>query len=80
MKKNFLLIITLLFCFVGIVNAEEKRPALQYAWSIKQGASANYLYYDATVEVEDGYITTTITETNTAVIRKISKDGSKIIW
>lgn len=79
MKKRILFILTIIFCFIGIVNAEGK-TWIEYDWSLKQGPSSNWLYYDYTIEDTDGYITTSVNENVRGVLRKVSKDGKEIIW
>ena len=78
MKKVFIALI-LLLTPVMFVNAKEKTH-LDFDWSIKQGSSAQYLFYDETMEVEDGFITQSLNGNAYGVIRKISKDGKRIIW
>lgn len=82
MKKNklrILFVILSIFTFTALVQAKQEEY-LKYNWSIKQGASANDLYFDDTMEVEDGYITISLGEGYYSVMRKISKDGKEIMW
>ncbi len=78
MKKVFMALV-LLLTPVMMVSAKEK-SYLDFGWSIKQGPSAQYLFYDETMEVEDGFITQSLSGDAYGVIRKISKDGKRIIW
>lgn len=78
MKKVFIILILLLAPIIN-VSAKEKKY-IDFDWSIKQGPSAQYLYYDETMEVEDGFITQSLNGDAYGVIRKISKDGKEIIW
>ena len=82
MKKNLKYIIfsiAMLFFSLANIKATEKELVV-YDWSIKQGATSNYLYYDETLEDEDGYVTITTNENLMGVMRKITKDGKEIIW
>ncbi len=81
MKKKFLF--TFLFLTIILFSPKvyaEGRTYLQFDWAKEQGGAANYLYYDHTIEDQDGYVTISINEDNIGVIRKISKDGTKILW
>ena len=75
--KMLILLLGLFFMFEGIVEAREY---IHFDWALEQGTASNYLYYDHTIEVEDGYITASIDKDYGGVIRKISKDGKNIIW
>jgi len=78
-SKKIFMIFFLFFGFVAITNAESKKW-IEYDWSIKQGLSSNWLYYDHTIEDTDGYVTTSVDDYGSGVLRKISKDGKKVIW
>lgn len=79
MKKKYLFVFIIMFIFISSVNAENKKW-IEYDWSIKQGPSSNWLYYDFTIEDNDGYVTSAVDENVRGVIRKVTKDGQKIIW
>lgn len=79
MKKKLIFILVIFFSVISIVSAED-RQWLKYDWSIKQGPSANWLYYDFTIEDKDGYVTSSVDENVRGALRKITKDGKKIVW
>ena len=78
MKKVLFAIISF-FGILTLVNALENEYLI-YDWSINQGKTSNYLYYDETIEDDDGYVTISIDENMMGVLRKITKDGKTIIW
>ena len=78
MKKKILFALLLFFSAILTINAEKEW--ITYDWSIKQGPTSNYLFYDETMETTDGYVTTSITQDYLGIMRKISKDGKTIIW
>ena len=80
MKKRNLLFIVVCFCLLTLSLKVNAKEYIHFDWGLIQGGASNYLYYDHTIEDEDGYITASIDDEYNGVLRKVSKDGKKVIW
>ena len=65
--------------FLTMMSAEAEEY-INFDLQLKQGSSYNYLYFDETIEDENAYYTSSLNENGVGVIRKISKDGTNVLW